>query len=175
MKRLSVICILFSLCLSVSCQERFSPWGIWNEPPLNSSARIVDLSYGSFYQNGFEGVWIVEDLQELFPHEEKISALVNLGNYNQIISYTEVQDGIVFIIRTERTKNDPDNEWPLFEYFDTELKMEFLSKNTCKFTYLNHEEINGFKFGSWGTIVMEDLIYERVSVVEKSTESASDE
>ncbi len=100
---------------------------------------------------------------------------MNLGEYDQIINYTEVQDGIVFVIKETRTKHDPDTGEPLFEYFDTELKMEFLSKNTCKFIYLNHEEIDGFKFGSFGTIVKEGLIYERAPVIEKSTESAADE
>lgn len=100
---------------------------------------------------------------------------MNWGEYTQITSYTEVQDGIVFVIRERRTKDDPDTGAPLFEYFDTELKMEFLSKNTCRFTYLNHEEIKGFEFGSFGNNVKEDLIYERVPVVEKSTESDSDE
>lgn len=175
MKRLLVVGILFSLCLSISCQERFSPWGIWNDKPLNSSVRIRETRNGSFYRNGFDGVWIVEDLQERFPYEEKISALVNLGEYDQIVSYTEVQDGIVFIIRTERTKSGPERGKPFFEYFDAELKMEFLSKNTCKFTYLNHEEINGFEFGSWGTIVRENVIYERFPVEDKLIESNFDE
>lgn len=167
MKRLSTICILFFMCLCICCQERFSPWGVWNDMPLNSSARIRETRYGSFYQNGFEGVWIVENLQELYPKEELFPAFVNQGLYDQIIRYTEVNDGIVFVIRTRRVKDDPDSEWPLFEYFDTELKMEFLSQNTCKFIYLNHEEINGFEFGSFGTIVKEDLIYERIPVADK--------
>ena len=176
MKRLlAVVGILFSLCLSISCQQRFSPWGIWNDTPLNKSARIVDLSYGSFYQNGFEGIWILEDHPDVLDTGQPISAFVNLGEYNQIISYTEVQEGIVFIIKTERTKSGPEKGDPLFEYFDAELKMEFLSKNTCKFTYLNHEEINGFEFGSWGTIVRENVIYERFPVEDKLIESNFDE
>ena len=167
--------MLLFLILSISCQEKYSPWGIWNDRPLGERARIRETRYGSFYQNMFDGVWIVENLQELFPSEEPIPAFVNLGEYDQIISYTEVQDGIVFVIRTRRTKNDPDSGKPLFEYFDTELKMEFLSKDTCKFTYLNHEDINGFKFGSFGLVVQENVVYERIPVIDKPTGSVFDE
>lgn len=175
MKRILVACILLFIILSISCQERFSPWGIWNDSPLDDRARIRETRYGSFYQNAFQGVWIMENLQDIFPGEEPIPVFMDQGEYDQIISYTEVQDGIIFVIRTRRKKNDPDSGRPLFEYFDTELKMEFLSRNKCKFIYLNHEDINGYKFGSFGTIVRENHIYERIPVEDKPVESRPDE
>ena len=112
----------------------------------------------------------MQNCQAYFPGKEAIPAIVNLGQYDEIISYTEIQDGIIFVIRAKRTKNDPERGGALFKYFNVELKMEFLSKNTCRFTYLNHDEIDGYLFGSFGNITREDLIYERIPVEDNPKE-----
>ena len=60
MKR-SVFAILFTIFLiaTTSCQESYLPWGIWNDYPLGPEARIQKTSYGAFYQNGYDGLWIL--------------------------------------------------------------------------------------------------------------------
>lgn len=165
MKRILLVLLFFSsFTFSISCQEKYSPWGIWNDNPLDDRARIVDLSYGSFYQNGFDGVWIVENLQEVLSNKQRIPVFVNLGEFVQIVSYTEVQDGFLFIVREKGWKTNSSDGKVLFEYFDIQIKMVFLSKDKCKFIYLNKEDTNGFKLGN---IVWENRIYERIPVIDK--------
>ena len=160
MKRFIIIILfIFNLVVTTSCQESFSPWGIWNEYPLGSEARIQKTSYGSFYQNGFDGLWILENYKENYPDGEKIPVFVSSGEYLQIVSYTKIPGGYSFVIMGDGMKKDARTGKIIWqENTKITIEMYFISENDCKFKYRSQEDSKGF---SISFLIRDDVIYKR--------------
>lgn len=151
-----VLCVLLT---TASCQEAYSPWGIWNDYPLGPEVRIQKTSYGAFYQNGFDGLWILENYKENYPDGERIPVFVSSGEYLQIEGYTKIPGGYSFIIMGEGMKKDPRSGKVVWQkYTKVSINMYFFSEDECKFSYQTKEDANGF---SISFLIRDDVIYKR--------------
>lgn len=161
MKR-AIVFLLLMPVVAPSCQQLMSPWGIWNDFPISSTSAIRTTTYGKFYENGFDGLWIVKNYQEYYQYGEKTAAVIFAGEYLKIENWEITERGILFTLIGDGMKMDPVSRKNIWQK-NTRIKveMQFISEDECVFKYLSKEDINGF---SLSAVIRENVIYKRTRV-----------
>jgi hypothetical protein len=172
MKKISlcIICGVFFLVL-LNCQEHsYSPWGIWNDYPIEKATgyptgkavRLVDSK--KYYDTGHGAVSIVQDCSEAVAGNYHFPAFAVPGEYNKIEKYEKTDYGFLFSMIGQGTRNKPSGGIPDFNNNTRiQIKMIFISSDECRFEYISNVDENGYGLSF---LPDEGVIYRRYRVEE---------
>ena len=154
---ISIMIISILLLTSQSEKQYFDPWGVWNKNPVTNADKIKILSTGKYYEEPF-GLYIVKHCNEVIATNFNFPAIAIPGAYNEIERYESIPNGFIFYLAGTGYKND--NGVPKFcETIRIQVKMNFINKDECYFTYDTVKDENGFRLSFYPE---ENVLFKRL-------------
>ena len=156
-----IVGILFSSTLA--CQEKYDPWGVWNNFPIDSNARVRTFTTGKYLESYGFGLYIVKECKDAVAGAPDFPAFATPGDYTRIERYEAIPEGFIFyLVGSGMRYTNGKPEVQSNTYF--QIKMCFLNENECYFEYITREDANGFLPSE---PFRENTIYKRFKVAVK--------